>query len=105
MTPNKDFESGGFPTKLGEYLATGKPVICTKVSEIPKYLNNTSAILIEPDNHSELVESLNKIIEHPRNYTTIGENGRLTVKKYFNTKTYLNELISFLNIANETSHP
>jgi glycosyltransferase involved in cell wall biosynthesis len=33
------FANAGFPFKLGEYLATGNPVICTKVSDVQYYLD------------------------------------------------------------------
>ena len=36
--PDNIQAKGGFPTKLGEYLATGNPVVVTKVGEIPNYL-------------------------------------------------------------------
>jgi glycosyltransferase involved in cell wall biosynthesis len=33
--PESKQAQGGFPTKLGEYLATGNPVCSTRVGEIP----------------------------------------------------------------------
>ncbi len=36
--PDSKQAQGGFPTKLGEYLATGNPVCATTVGEIPDYL-------------------------------------------------------------------
>ena len=48
--PDSRQARGGFPTKLGEYLATGKPVCVTKVGEITVYLeDNVSAFLAEPE--------------------------------------------------------
>jgi len=42
---------GGFPTKLGEYLASGKPVILTNVGEINEYIiDRVNAFLVEPNN-------------------------------------------------------
>ena len=38
--PDSIQAQGGFPTKLGEYLATGRPVVVTKVGEIPDYLED-----------------------------------------------------------------
>lgn len=36
-TPNF-YISGGFPTKLGEYMLSGTPVVATNVGEISKYV-------------------------------------------------------------------
>jgi glycosyltransferase involved in cell wall biosynthesis len=98
MTPPSDYVSGGFPTKLGEYLATGRPVICTNVSEIPLYLNNDNSILIEPDNHDMLVNALVSILECPDAYVERGLRGRVTVEKYFTMRRHTNNLINFLNL-------
>src|SRR5690606_3427017 len=35
--PDSKQAQGGFPTKLGEYLATGNPVVATRVGELPDY--------------------------------------------------------------------
>lgn len=98
LTPPKDYITGGFPTKLGEYLATGKPVICTTVSEIPSYLNEHNAILVEPNNHNMLVDSLKKVLNNPDAYITIGENGKTVAEKNFTMKNHTENLIDFLKI-------
>ncbi|MDY0285423.1 MAG: glycosyltransferase family 4 protein [Kiritimatiellia bacterium] len=98
MAPPENFSSGGFPTKLGEYLATGKPVICTSVSEVPLYLNNTNSIIIKPNNKKELIDVLSAIIQAPMKYEKIGKNGRLIAEKIFNINAHSNSLIKFLKI-------
>jgi glycosyltransferase involved in cell wall biosynthesis len=98
MTPPKDFDSGGFPTKLGEYLATGIPVICTKVSEIPIYLNESSAILVAPNNHNALVEVLIRVISNYNFCKVIGINGKIMAQKYFSAEAHTKRVIQFLKI-------
>src|SRR5690554_5004663 len=98
MTPVKDFDSGGFPTKLGEYLATGKPVICTNVSEIPFYLNDSSAILIPPNDKKALKHALLDLINNYNKYKEIGENGRKVAKQNFTINAHVNGLINFLKL-------
>jgi len=98
MTPQKDFDSGGFPTKLGEFLATGKPVICSKVSEIPYYLDNNSAILVEPQNHEELTKTILSVIEDYQSFIRIGENGKKVAMNCFFAGRYTDSLIQFLKI-------
>ena len=49
--PSGRFAEAGFPTKLGEYMACKKPVVVTKVGDIPLYLRDKeSAMLVEPNN-------------------------------------------------------
>jgi glycosyltransferase involved in cell wall biosynthesis len=98
MAPQKNFQSGGFPTKLGEYLATGIPVICTKVSEIPHYLSDKDALLVDPGNHEQLVTAMQKIVSNPQSCSRMGKNGRLIAQKYFSIDKYILNLIQFLNL-------
>jgi len=48
--PFRDYSQAGFPTKIGEYLATGKPVITTGTGDIPLYLvDGVSAYIVMDD--------------------------------------------------------
>jgi len=50
---------GGFPTKLGEYLATGNLVVVTDVGEIGSYLQNgISALVAKPDDVQDFAQKL-----------------------------------------------
>ncbi len=41
---NSGFSNAGFPFKLGEYLATGNPVISTKASDVENYLTSRGCL-------------------------------------------------------------
>lgn len=86
MTRNaSDFASAGFPYKLGEYLASGNPVICTKVSDVELYLEDKeSAYLIAPDNCDELFEAIVYIYNNRKEAINVGLKGREIALKYFN---------------------
>lgn len=97
--PNTDRSKGGFPTKLGEYLSTGNPVVVTRVGEIPNYLKDGfNAFLAEPDS----VESFaNKILEALSNMDLarqIGLRGRLVAENVFNYKVQSKVFNEFLQI-------
>ena len=98
MAPQRDFISGGFPTKLGEYIATGNPVICTDVSEIPAYLNKNEIIYAKPNDGDSIFNAIKFVIENPEKAKKIGYNGYLKSKKVFNILTYSKDFIKFLNI-------
>jgi glycosyltransferase involved in cell wall biosynthesis len=98
MAPQTNFESGGFPTKLGEFLASGRPVITTSVSEIPFYLNNKNSFLIEPGNNNSIFLAMKKIKENSIIADKIGIEGKKTAELHFNITTYKDNLIEFLKI-------
>jgi len=75
---------GGFPTKLGEYLASGKPVIATPVGEIPKYLSKDEIFFISPQYiEKELKEKILYIYENYEDALVIANNGKLKAYESF----------------------
>jgi glycosyltransferase involved in cell wall biosynthesis len=64
--PNGIFSEAGFPTKLGEYFACKKPVVITRVGDIPKYFKNEEhIILVEPGNIESIVNGFEVLINRP----------------------------------------
>lgn len=96
MAPPHDYLSGGFPTKLGEFLASGTPVICTKVSDIPEYLNETNSFLSEPKNIEGLINAMENLVENAKTATNIGLQGKQVAQTVFNAATYSKELRNYL---------
>ncbi len=96
-TPVK-YISGGFPTKLGEYLLSGKPVVITNVGEIPFYLkDNETAFLCNPGDITGIAKRIDDVFENYNRAKIVGDNGRNLALTVFNAKTYINELIDFIN--------
>ena len=61
--PNGIFAEAGFPTKLGEYFACEKPVVVTKVGDIPFYFKDEEhVILVEPENIESIANGFEKLI-------------------------------------------
>lgn len=81
------FANAGFPFKLGEYLATGNPVICTKVSDVEYYLDNNDVYLIEPGNPRQITETLFSIVNDPVTARNKGLRGLEKCRKYFSSET------------------
>ncbi len=83
---NKQAE-GGFPTKLGEYLATGNPVVVTNVGEIGIFLKDKiNAFVSEPDSVEKFSEKLREALLDP-NKNLIGMEGKKLVYNEFNYLT------------------
>lgn len=88
---------GGFPTKLGEYLATGKPVVITKVGDIPKYLKDgKNAFLAEPDDIGSFAEKLDYVLSNPEQARLAGMEGKKLTDGVFNYLTQSKQIVEFL---------
>lgn len=88
----------GFPTKLGEYLLTGNPVVITRVGDIPLFLSDgVNAFIAEPDNPQSFAEKLCFAIENPVEARKIGERGKQVAETCFNSIKETKKLISIIN--------
>lgn len=88
----------GFPTKLGEYLATGNPVVVTAVGEIPLFIkdreNGYLALPGDVDSFAlKLSEAANDL---ENNLVNIGDNGKLLINKEFSYIENISKLINSL---------
>jgi glycosyltransferase involved in cell wall biosynthesis len=89
--------SGGFPTKLGEYLATSKPVVVTDVGEITKYLKDgVSAYISEPDSVEAFSDKLLECISDPERSKMVGFEGFKVASDNFDYKRQSIILNSYL---------
>jgi glycosyltransferase involved in cell wall biosynthesis len=93
---NSDFANAGFPFKLAEILATGKPVIATKTSVVEKYLSASDAFIIEPERINEIVNTIKYIIKNPSIANKVGKNGQKVAQKFFSSKNVTKELLDFI---------
>jgi glycosyltransferase involved in cell wall biosynthesis len=85
--PDNKQAEGGFPTKLGEYLATGKPVVVTAVGEIPDYLvDGINAFISQPNNPENFASKIQEALSDYNRALKIGAQGKVAAMKYFNYK-------------------
>jgi glycosyltransferase involved in cell wall biosynthesis len=82
---NTPYANGGFPYKVGDYVAMGRPVLATDVSDIRKYLiDRESAMIVESGSRQKMAEALDYLLRHPEEADRIGAKGRAVGEKYFN---------------------
>lgn len=87
----------GFPTKLGEYLATGKPVIATSVGEIGEFIKNKeNGVLVNPNDVNAFFEGMKWVVEHPNESTLIGKKGQQLALNEFSYKTQSQKVIEVM---------
>ncbi len=72
-----------FPTKIGEYLVSSRPIITTQVGEIPYYFQDgINAYVCEPDNPSTYGFKIIEALINPEQANIIGQQGVITAQKY-----------------------
>ena len=95
--PDSSQAQGGFPTKLGEYLATANPVCVTFVGEIPDYLvDGESAYFAEPGSVDSFSKTLFRALSNPEEATQVGKIGRKVAETHFNKDIQSKLLYDFL---------
>lgn len=78
------FAEAGFPFKLGEYLATGRPVVASDVGDVGDYLEDgKSAVIVSPDSVESIAEGLVWLIAHPAEARAIGRAGKAVAAAHF----------------------
>lgn len=97
--PDNIQAKGGFPTKLGEYLATGRPVLVTSVSDIPDYIqHNVNGFLAIPGDAADFANKLDEILSDYSNSETVGRKGKELAETSFNIYFQGRRIIDFINL-------
>jgi glycosyltransferase involved in cell wall biosynthesis len=101
--PDSKQAQGGFPTKLGEYLATGNPVCATRVGELPDYLeDNESVFFATPGSVDSFAEAMASALGDPIDAKRVGQNGKKIAKTHFNKDIQVKTLFDFFqNLINK----
>lgn len=95
--PDSKQAQGGFPTKLGEYLASGKPVCATSVGELPEYLTDGESVFFaEPGSIPSFADAIDRALGNYQAAIAIGENGKKIAEKSFNKDIQSQSLYNFL---------
>jgi len=89
--------TGGFPTKLGEYLATARPVITTAVGDIPRYLaDRDTCLMVAPNDVADLAGALVAVASDYAEAQAIGARGRALVEHSFAAFVQAPTVVSFI---------
>ena len=87
----------GFPTKLGEYLCTGNPIVLTEVGEIGMYMKDlVNCVFAQPDNYQDFAEKLLWTIENYDEAKELGESGRSLLDNDFSIMAQTKKAIDFM---------
>lgn len=87
----------GFPTKLGEYLATGKPVVVTRVGEIPLFIKHgENGYLADPTPES-FSKQLSWVADNYEQAKKTGQNGKMLAENEFSYFVQSKKVLEFMN--------
>jgi glycosyltransferase involved in cell wall biosynthesis len=87
------FSTAGMPTKLGEYLATGRPVVVTATGDISDYLTDgVDAYVVPPEDDAALATALASALFDPTS-ATVGAAGRATATREFDPERHMRRLL------------
>jgi glycosyltransferase involved in cell wall biosynthesis len=99
----------GSPTKLFEYMATGRAIVASDLDQIGQVLAHSLrasalprddgaaaeslAVLIEPGNRGQLIEAIEYLVERPERRAQLGRNARSEVLQRFTWAKNVDEVI------------
>lgn len=87
-----------FPHKIGEYTATGVPVISTKIGEVNTFFTDgKNALLTNHYDVDEFAMKMQLIVNNPELGAYIGKNGRKICEEVFDYSKYAEPLDKFIN--------
>lgn len=84
LLPNKPINAAeqGLPTKILEYQACGKPIICCSEGEACKYLTLTkSGLVVKPEDPKALADAILKLFNDNKLAQRLGDSGWTNISK------------------------
>ena len=88
----------GFSTKLGEYLASGTPLIITKWGEAVNWLKDQeNAFIVEPGDVNKMSAAIVQVFTHPAESREVGRAGQELCRQSFDYKVWSKPLVEFMN--------
>ena len=91
---NTDQDKARFPHKIGEYCASGKPIITNPVGEVLNYFNASNALLCESYDVNAYSRQMIAVANHEVDSNLISQNSYNTGLRNFNYRSYTETLIN-----------
>ena len=98
MVRSKDLESqASFPSKLTEYMATGRPVITVDVGEISDYLSDgDNSFIVEAGNYVALANKIDYVMNNYELALKVAERGKGLTYSTFNYSLQAKRVMEFV---------
>ena len=97
--PNPDgSEFFGSPTKLFEYMAMGKAIICSDMAQMSEILEHgKTAYMVEPGNIDELMTAMKKFIDDKELRYRLGINAREEVLQKYTWDKHVDKILKVID--------
>ena len=93
------------PNKMGEYLASGRPVITANIGDLTEFLvDNVNGYLSEPGSEPSFVERVIDVIRDPARADRIGAAGRKACLTHLDYRAHVKGLRGFVGDCLENVH-
>lgn len=84
----------GIPVALMEAMASGIPVVSTRVSGIPELvIDEVNGLLVDPEDPNQLARAMKRLLDDPLLRARLGAAGRNKVRNDFNAETETKKLL------------
>ncbi len=83
------------PAKLFDAMAMAKPIISTRISDMPEILRDCGFI-IDPDNPKDLLEKIDYILTNPDKAKEIGQQAREKCVQTYSLKVVGERLVNYI---------
>lgn len=88
------------PNKLGEYLASGRPVVAGKIGDLQDFLtDDVNAYLAEPGNERDFADKMIRVLQNPRRAGQIGAAGQQACIDYLDYRAHVDMLARFFKAS------
>jgi glycosyltransferase involved in cell wall biosynthesis len=87
-----------YPTKLGEYLASGRPVVATRIGELALLLSDgKDAFLADSGSVRSFADAVLRVFEDPEHARSVGRNGRALAEQKLDYRRHSGTLSEFFS--------
>jgi glycosyltransferase involved in cell wall biosynthesis len=88
----------GFPTKLGEYFATTRPILSTNFGDIERYFENgVDLVIAEAGNPASIASKVKWILQNSEATDLISRTGYVRAKELLDYPMAIKRIIEFIN--------
>jgi glycosyltransferase involved in cell wall biosynthesis len=84
------------PAKLLDAMAMGRPILSTRVGDIPRWLSDGAGVVVEPGDTRALGEAMESILSDPHAARALGEKARARFLEYGSTTRVRPQLVRLM---------
>jgi glycosyltransferase involved in cell wall biosynthesis len=84
----------GLPVSVLEAMAAGRPVVATRVGDIPYVIEPGTGIVVEPNHPEQITQALRNLLDHPEQQLALGAAALNHIRRNFNRRAWRIQLLT-----------